>query len=267
MSQASILLVDDEFPIRATLGDLLRRRGYDVQTADSGEEALDRIAQRPFDLFLLDLRLPGVDGITVAQRVRERYPDAAILILTGHGSLDSAIEGIHLGVFDYMLKTSSPQDVLARVKSALEAQSEQRHKKSLMTTLQTVVGELGGKQQEPSEPTSQQPAGDQWIRVGELEIGLWRQMARLGEQTLNLTPTEFRLLSCLAQQAGLVMSYANLLRCAQGYEAESSEAAELLKPHIYHLRQKIEPDPSNPRYILTVRGTGYVLAVEPPQSK
>ena len=145
MSQASILLVDDEFPIRATLGDLLRRRGYDVQTADSGEEALDRIAQRPFDLFLLDLRLPGVDGITVAQRVRERYPDAAILILTGHGSLDSAIEGIHLGVFDYMLKTSSPQDVLARVKSALEAQSEQRHKKSLMTTLQTVVGELGGK--------------------------------------------------------------------------------------------------------------------------
>ena len=100
---------------------------------------------------------------------------------------------------------------------------------------------------------------DQWIGVGNLQISMWRQTARLGEQILNLTPTEFRMLGCLAQQAGQVMSYQQLLRCAQGYEAESIEAAELVKPHIYHLRQIIEPDSSNPRYILTVRGTGYVL--------
>src|SRR5688500_14217113 len=99
-----ILVVDDEEPIRLTMSDLLRRRGYEVMTAETGESALALIHQRPFDLLLLDLKMPGLSGIDVAKRARERLPDAAIIILTGHGSLDSALDGLHLGVFDYMLK-------------------------------------------------------------------------------------------------------------------------------------------------------------------
>src|ERR687884_119905 len=95
---ARILVVDDETPIRVTMSDMLRRRGYDVVAAASGEEALALLHQRPFDLLLLDLRMPGLSGLDIAQRARELHPDAAIIILTGHGSLDSAVEGIHLGV-------------------------------------------------------------------------------------------------------------------------------------------------------------------------
>ncbi|HYF62841.1 MAG TPA: response regulator transcription factor, partial [Herpetosiphonaceae bacterium] len=254
MTQASgrILVVDDEMPIRMTMGDMLRRRGFEVEVASSGEEALDIVFQRPFDLLLLDLKLPQMDGIEVAHRARERQPDVAVIILTGHGSLESAIDGLRMGVFDYMLKTTSPQEVIARVGAAIAKRHEERNQKRLMDTLHTVIGELHGAAPPPAPPAE---TNEQWITVGDLQISSWRQTARLGDQILSLTPTEFRILVCLAQQAGHVMTYQQLLRCAQGYEAESYEAAELVKPHIYHLRQKIEPDSGNPRYILTVRGT------------
>ncbi|MCW5850250.1 MAG: response regulator transcription factor [Anaerolineae bacterium] len=260
MSQpAHILVVDDEMPIRLTMAELLKRRGYQVVQAASGEEALEQIHQRPFDLLLLDLKMPGMDGIEVARRARERQPDAAIIILTGHGSLESAMDGIHLGVFDYMLKTSSPHEVIARVQAALLQRAEDKRRRELMQTLTSVVGELQGAAPATAEPN---PADD-WIAIGDLQISTWKQMARLGDKTLNLTPTEFRVLVCLAQQAGQVMTYQQIVHCAQGYDADVFEATELVKPHIYHLRQKIEPDPATPRYILTVRGTGYLLTVSP----
>ncbi len=177
---------------------------------------------------------------------------------TGHGSLDSALDSMHIGVFDYMLKTTSPQDVLERITAALAKQADARRQQQLMSTLQSVVGELGGHAKAP-EPTPT----EHWQVVGDLQISSWNQTVRRGEQTLNLTPTEFRILACLAQQAGQVMTYQQIVQCAQGYEAEAPEAAELVKPHMYHLCQKLEPDPANPRYILTVRGTGYMLAAAP----
>jgi DNA-binding response OmpR family regulator len=263
---ARILVVDDEEPIRITMSDLLRRRGYEVTTAEHGEAALALIHQRPFDLLLLDLKMPGLSGIDVARRARERQPDVAIMILTGHGSLDSALDSMHLGVFDYMLKTAGPPEVLDRVAAALAQQQETRRKQELMSALQTVVGELGGGASLDAQPAAGgrgSQAGESWIEVGDLQISTWNQSVRRGTQTLNLTPTEFRILVCLAQQAGQVMSYQQIVQCAQGYEADAIEAAELVKPHMYHLRQKIETDPSSPRYILTVRGTGYLLSASP----
>lgn len=266
---AHILVVDDEEPIRLTMSDLLRRRGYEVTTAENGEAALALIHQRPFDLLLLDLKMPGLSGIDVARRARERQPDAAIMILTGHGSLDSALDSMHLGVFDYMLKTAGPPEVLERVAAALTQQQEARRRQQLLTTLQSVVGELGGGAAPQGDGPAPAVAGhaaqpaESWVTVGDLQISTWNQTVRRGDQLLNLTPTEFRILVCLAQQAGQVMSYQQIVQCAQGYSADAIEAAELVKPHMYHLRQKIEPDPSNPRYILTVRGTGYLLTASP----
>jgi DNA-binding response OmpR family regulator len=254
---AKILVVDDELPNRMTMSDILRRRGYEVLTAESGEEALALIHQQPFDLLLLDLKMPGLSGIDVAKRTRELQFDTAMIILTGHGSLESAIDGLHLGVFDYMLKTSSPQEVVARVEAAITQRRNTHHHHQLLEAIQSAAVELGGGK--APEPRPHHPA-ESYLSINDLQISTWKQTVRRGNETLSLTPTEFRVLLCLAQQAGQVMTYQQLLQGAQGYEADPLEAAELVKPHIYHLRQKIEPDPSNPHYILTVRGTGYLLA-------
>src|SRR5262249_9080421 len=106
MSQpARILLVDDEASIRLTLGAMLKRTAYDVTSAESGAEAVERLEQQAFDLLLVDLKMPEVDGMQVVAAARQRQPDLAVIVLTGHGSLDTAVEGLHQGIFDYLLKT------------------------------------------------------------------------------------------------------------------------------------------------------------------
>ena len=258
---AHILVVDDEAPIRTLLADLLRRRGFHVTTAGSGEEAVGIIEQCPFDLLLLDLRLPGLSGIELANHVRERHLDPAIIILTAYGSLDSAVEGMHLGVCDYLSKTASPQEVVARVASAIEQRQQGHRRQQLMEAMQALATQL--KDERPSTPEPERGMAEGWIAIGDLEISTWRQLVRRGGDVLRLTPTEFRVLFCLAQHAGQVMTYEQIVQCAQGYVTRAAAAAEIIKPHIYHLRQKIEPNPDDPRYILTVRSTGYLLAAQP----
>lgn len=251
-----VLVVDDEAPIRLTMSDLLQREGYAVATAAHGEAALAMIAEQSYDVLLLDLKLPGIQGIEVAQRAGQYLPDVVIIILTGHGSLDTAMEAMHLGVFDYVLKTADPQHVLARIHAAVERQQTERRKQRVLGAFQSVITALG------NDPVMGQPMGmtDQWIEVGDLHISMWNQTVRRGPETLNLTPTEIRILACMAQRAGQVMTYQEIVQYAQGYAMGAVEAAELIKPHMYHLRQKLEIDPTNPQYILTVRGTGYLLS-------
>ena len=112
-----ILLVDDEASIRLTLGALLERTGYDVTSAESGEQAVQLLERQPFDLLLTDLKMPGIDGMQVVAAARQRQPDVAVIVLTGHGSLESAIAGLHQQIFDYVLKTSTPDKVIERVKA------------------------------------------------------------------------------------------------------------------------------------------------------
>ncbi len=274
---AQILVVDDEHNIRLTLSALLSRAGHMVTTAASGEEALAMFDRQPFDLMLVDLQMPGINGIQVVEAIRRRSLDTVVIVLTGHGSLETAIEGLHQGVFDYMLKTSDPTQILARVAAGLSDLQRRQRQSALLNTIGVDAQELTGKTEPdndlrplpppislPPAPATTQPVNERQIKIGQLQLDTWHQTALLGGRSLNLTPTEFRLLLCLAEHAGQMLSYTQLVRCAQGYEASDLEAGELIKPHIHHLRQKIEPDPSAPRYLLNVRGKGYILQVESP---
>ena len=261
MSQpARILTVDDEASIRLTLAAMLRRAGYDVTSAESGEEAVALLEQHGFDLLLVDLKMPGMDGMQVVAAARQRQPDLAIIVLTGHGSLDTAIDGLHQGVFDYVLKTAEPAHVVERVAAGLEARRQQQRQKTLLDVVGTAVQELRGPATASNEPQAPSAAAERVLTIGALRLDAWRQVATLEGRTLPLTPTEFRVLLCLAEHAGAMLSYAQLVRCTQGYDADELEAGELIKPHIHHLRQKLEPEPSAPRYILNVRGKGYMLS-------
>ncbi|WP_322490335.1 response regulator transcription factor [Chloroflexus sp.] len=276
-NQPRVLVVDDEQNIRLTLNALLSRAGYSVTTAASGEEAVALFEREPFDLMLVDLQMPGMKGMEVVTKVREAGHDAIIIVLTGHGSLDSAIEGIRFGIFDYLLKTSDPNQILARVAAGLEERAARRRQSDLLDTIGAAVQELtGGKvavtappvapaqpaatPPPPPQPAQAEPAG-RTLTIGPLTLDTWHQTATLNGRSLNLTPTEFRLLLCLAEHAGQMLSYTQLVRCAQGYDTTDLEAGELIKPHIHHLRQKIEPEPSAPRYLLNVRGKGYILQI------
>jgi DNA-binding response OmpR family regulator len=263
MSQPErILIVDDEANIRLTLGAMLQRAGYEVVSAGGGEEAVEQLERLPFDLLLVDLKMPGMDGMQVVAAARQRQPDTSIIVLTGHGSLDTAIEGIHQGVFDYLLKTVEPAQVIERVHAALVARTQQLRQRNLLNVVTAAVQELRSVQNSGHPDGSGGPA-ERTITVGALQLDTWRQVAALGGRALTLTPTEFRVLLCLAEHAGTMVSYAQLVRCAQGYDASELEAGELIKPHIHHLRQKLEPDPGAPRYILNVRGKGYLLSAYP----
>ncbi|ACL25100.1 two component transcriptional regulator, winged helix family [Chloroflexus aggregans DSM 9485] len=272
-NQPRVLVVDDEQNIRLTLNALLSRAGYAVTTAATGEEAVELFERESFDLMLVDLQMPGMKGMEVVAKVREAGHDAIIIVLTGHGSLDSAIEGIRYGIFDYLLKTSDPNQILARVAAGLEERAARRRQSDLLGTIGAAVQELtGGKvtvtppvsappaATPPSSSTTTEPTG-RILTIGPLTLDTWHQTATLNGRSLNLTPTEFRLLLCLAEHAGQMLSYTQLVRCAQGYETTDLEAGELIKPHIHHLRQKIEPEPSAPRYLLNVRGKGYILQI------
>jgi DNA-binding NtrC family response regulator len=120
---ARILLVDDEASIRLTLGALLERTGYDVTSAESGEQAVQLLERQPFDLLLTDLMMPGIDGMQVVAAARQRQPNVTAIVLTGHGSLETAIDGLHQQIFDYLLKTSTPDEVIARQRWAGSARA------------------------------------------------------------------------------------------------------------------------------------------------
>lgn len=276
---AQLLVVDDEQNIRLTLSALLSRAGHAVTAAASGEEAVALFERQSFDLMLVDLQMPGINGIQVVERLRQLGRDTAVIVLTGHGSLETAIEGMHQGVFDYMLKTSDPEQILERVAAGLSDRSRRQRQNALISAIGAAAQELTGGEAAPAvddvvhqappaaavpAPAAPAPAAgsERQLAIGQLQLDTWHQTATLGGRSLNLTPTEFRLLLCLAEHAGQMLSYTQLVRCAQGYEASDMEAGELIKPHIHHLRQKIEPDPSAPRYLLNVRGKGYILQID-----
>lgn len=267
-----ILIVDDEAPIRATLGALLRRAGYELTTAASGEEAIALLERQSFDLLLADLKMPGLDGMAVVRAAKARDADIVCLILTGHGSLASAIEGVRLDIFDYVLKTSDPQEVIRRVAAAAEHREQARRRKQMLQTLVATAAELGApapEQLAPPQPQATPPArpsaapsGGSPLIAGPFTIDPLRQEVMIEARRVVLTPTEMRVLVCLAERPGAMLSYVELVQCAQGYETFPAEAAELIKPHLHHLRLKLEADPAHPRYLLNVRGTGYLLSLD-----
>lgn len=264
MTQTHILIVDDEANIRLTLSTLLTRVGYDVTTAGSGEEAIELLRQQHYALLLVDLKMPGMDGMQVVEQARTITPDTSVIVLTGHGSLESAMDGIRHQIFDYLLKTTDPAFVVQRVKAGLEDYHRRRRQMDLIDTVTSAAQEL--RRQAATDTAASAPAStpfadgaERVMNIGQLQIDTWRQAATFAGQLLPLTPTEFRVLLCMAEQAGKMQTYAQIVRCAQGYDTSELEASELIKPHIYHLRQKLEPDPTSPRYLLNVRGKGYML--------
>jgi DNA-binding response OmpR family regulator len=227
-------VVDDEVGIRFFLEETLRWAGHDVVTASSGEEALDRLRETPFELVVLDMKLGGrVDGLRILEKIKWRWPETVVLILTAHGSLESAMAAIREGVDGYLLKPVEPDEVLEAVHEAL-------NRRQRLTHLQEAKDEAA------------------ILKQGPFAVDLQRHLATADGQPLQLTHQEFVLLAYLMKHAHRVLTPRELVRAVRQIECETpQEARQIIKWYIHRLRHKIEADPSNPRHIVNVRGVGY----------
>ena len=219
----TILVVDDEPQIVQLVRDYLEHAGFKVLTAADGPTALRTVSTQRPDLVVLDLGLPGIDGLDVTRSLR-RHGEVPIIMLTARTEESDKLVGLELGADDYITKPFSPKELVARVRSVL------RRSEAVKT---------------PSDV----------IRAGEVELDVPSMRVTIAGKPVELTQTEFQLLATMARQPGRVFSRAQLLNAVHGLAFESYERA--IDAHIKNLRRKVEPDPHNPRYLQTVFGVGY----------
>jgi two-component system KDP operon response regulator KdpE len=260
----NILIVDDEAAERITLGEVLRLEGYQVTLAASGEEALSlaRKQEPAFDIAILDLRLPGIDGLQVLEGIRQISEETIVILITGYGTLETAIHALRKGAYDFLLKPCPVEEVLSAVRRALSEIKAGRHRKALVSQLQTTLQELI-KTDNLEDIEAETIEDEDIITVSDVTLDKAKHTVTHRGEPVDLTPTEFRLLECLINRADEVCSPQELVKCAQGYETDAWGARSIVRVHIRRLRRKLEPVPSEPRYILNVRGVGYVFSSEP----
>jgi DNA-binding response OmpR family regulator len=253
--KGKILVVDDEETTRRSLADILRLEGAQVKTAADGEAAVEALQQETFDLILLDLKMPGMDGLDVLRIANKLIPESQVVLLTAHGSLESAIAALRLGAHDYLLKPASPTQILKSVNSGLARRAEQLRKRNLLEQLEASVQQLkdiGQSQMDEASPGV--------VEIGDgVLININRRQVEYGDTKVNLTPTEGKLLKVLLENRKRVLTHRELVLLVQGYETSDWEAPEVLRPLISRLRRKLSVFPQGDKWIASVRGTGYVF--------
>lgn len=229
------LVVDDEKGIRYFLQKALEKDGHIVATAANGEEALRKLRDDRFDLMLLDLKLGGrVNGLRILEAVRWRWPSTVVIMMTAHGSLESAQAAIEEGVDGYLLKPVEPDEVRETIEEALD-----RRERLVESHVET-------------------KSREKLLQRGPFFVDRKKHVATYKGQTLDLTRREFRLLAHLMENTQRVVEPQELVRVARDYDPEDvQEARDIIKWYIHRLRQKVEPTPSDPQYIVNVRGVGY----------
>ena len=236
-----ILIVDDEMALRFFIADMLVQANWTVHEADSGEAALVFLDQQAVDIVLLDLRMAGIDGVSVLREIKNLWPETLVIIMTAYATLESAIESVRHSAFDYLQKPCGSEKILEVLNRALATKRERERA-------------VSAQPPEPLTVTTPTPAPERVITSGNLQVNLASRQVSKDGQIIQLTPTEYELLVVLMQSLGEPVSLEMLIEAGLGHLAEDRQLYESLRVHISRLRQKVGNG-----YIHTVRGGGYVL--------
>ena len=243
-----LLLVEDDEPLRRALTHWLSFADYRVTQAADGETAIELLERNTFAVVITDIIMGDVDGIEVLHTARRLNPRPSVILLTGHGSLDTAVAAVRAGAHDYLLKPCDEDALLDCIRSAVQRfQNEQR-----MHDAARILTEVLNL--EALNPTTPAKPDGATIRVGAITIGTTRKQVWFEQRLVQLTPIEYMLLHYLAEHPGQVQRYSDIARYTHQLELDEAEAKGLLRTHFLNLRKKI-----NPRYFSTDRGIGYVL--------
>lgn len=229
MNKPRVLVVDDDQAILRLLCTNLKARGYEIETAVNGEEALETVDREPVHLVILDIMMPKLDGVEVCRRIRT-WSQVPIIMLSARGDETDKVQCLELGADDYLTKPFGIAELMARISTAL------RHSEAHRAA--------------PAEST---------FSCGEIEINFARRRVTVDGEEVRLTPVEYSLLQQLAVNAEKVLTHSMLLQRVWGEQYHSEK--EYLRVFIGRLRKKLEPDPENPKYIITTPGVGYHFAV------
>ncbi len=252
---AQILIVDDERVLRHTLAGLFEYIGYQVSEAASGREALEHLRRQTFDVVILDLKMPEMDGTEVLKAARPLAPDTVFILLTAYGTMDSAIAAIRHGAFDYLLKPSPVREIFHAVETGLAERQRRLAGGDPMVLLERALNGLRSSRQVamPSSPP------ERFLQAGDITVDTSKRLAILDGRPVELTTTEFDLLVYLMRHRERVVSCSELVTHLRGCEMDERDARVFLRSHVHRLRHKLEPDPAQPERIVTVRGSGYML--------
>jgi two-component system KDP operon response regulator KdpE len=226
-----VLVADDDRAVREALERALQLAGYDVELASDGDAALAAISQRTPDAVVLDVMMPGYDGLDVTRRLRREGNRVPVLLLTARDAVGDRVEGLDAGADDYLTKPFGVGELLARVRAALRRQN------ALST------------------------AGTALFQFGDVEVDQANRIVHKAGAIVHLTPIEYRLLTLLIANAGKVLTHRHLLREVWG--PSFVESNHYVRIYVAHLRQKLEADPAQPRHIVTETGVGYRFQIQP----
>jgi two-component system alkaline phosphatase synthesis response regulator PhoP len=228
-----LMIVDDDAEMRALLAEYFRRLGFEVAEKESGQAALQTVTTETFDCFILDVSMPEMSGIELLRKLRDRGIDTPALFLTAHDMLDEKVAGFEAGADDYLAKPFSPRELEYRIEALLRRGQNARSD--------------GGDEDR--------------MEIGDLVVDKRRHEVSRAGARVDLTPLEFQILELLASEPGRAWSRNDLLDRVWSTEYEGYQRN--IDPHINRLRKKLEADPKNPHYVLTVRGVGYKLNENP----
>ena len=258
-----ILIIDDEASLRQTLARILQQAGFEVTTAENGEQGLSYIQSTNFDMVFMDLRMPGMAGMDVLKFIHAQFPNLPVVLFTAQPDLNSAVDALRNGATDYLLKPLKPQALIERAQSIIASQQKENRKRQILEQIEAMQTELKSLTSGQTGPLQAATFGtDRFLKRGSLVLDLHKRHLVINEQTINIPPTSFDYLLVLARHSPNIVNYQTLVAEAQGYQADLREAQELTKWHIHQLRQAIENDAHAPSYLINVRGTGYRLVAD-----
>ncbi|MCB0166179.1 MAG: response regulator transcription factor [Anaerolineae bacterium] len=257
-----ILIVDDEASLRLFLSEELTEEGYQVFTAANGHQALTLLSQHPIDLAIVDLQMPGINGLELMAAIEQMADPPELIMLTAHASLETSIEAMRLGTSDFLLKPYEIEELL----EAIERVMKRRQLKLQQRLAARLLAESFGVTPAPAKPqpdfTKPKPTPPTRLEVRSLAVEWETMVVSKNGRTLSLSPTEFRLLTTLMKHPDQPLTFQELADLVHGQTVDAYQARDLLKSHLGRLRRKLGQAPDGGAYIINVHSVGYKFATE-----